>query len=214
VGTIWQTVIISLLGGSVAAWSFELVRSWWRRPMLRPQVDKDRGSLVETKAWAIVTGQDQHEACAVHKIELRQKYARVIVENRGRTMANNCAAAIREIKRTTPSATDFIFRSDLIDVSWSHWPELERNVPAKAYKILDLCHTMIDARDLTQKPNNAKFFVGQKDKLPERLVEHLVMNAEYELCLDVYADNAAPTKLRCRVKVGKNWDDVDIFPLP
>jgi len=44
----------------------------------------------------------------------------------------------------------------------------------------------------------------QKDHSRSVWSEPLVMNAEYELCLDVYDDNAAPTNL-CRVSREK-WE--------
>jgi hypothetical protein len=86
--------MLSLLGswvaaastGAIAAWVLSFIRERWNRPVLEVQIDLERGSVVETGTQ-----------------EAQQKYARLVVHNRGRTLAKNCCGSVDYIKRTDPT---------------------------------------------------------------------------------------------------------------
>jgi hypothetical protein len=96
------TSAISLIGswfvaatsGAIAAWILGFVRDHWNRPLLDVEINNDLGSIVETETTDRLT---------------RQKYARLVVRNNGRTMAHNCCASIDYLKRTDQPARILFF---------------------------------------------------------------------------------------------------------
>src|SRR5271169_1796570 len=95
--------LIAFGGGAVVAWILTSARDFCRRPVLAPSIDHQLGSLVETTA-------DQ---------SIRQKYARLVVRNTGRSMALNAVAVLDYIRRLDREGTQYVFSSDLITMNWS-----------------------------------------------------------------------------------------------
>jgi len=81
--------------------------------MLKTPVDKGPGNrLIEKQKHGRLfnRGHDHHERLQVHKIELRQKYARELSKSGRADNGNNCdGRRSAKLKRTTPSATGFSF---------------------------------------------------------------------------------------------------------
>jgi hypothetical protein len=144
----------------------------------------------------------------------RQKYARLVVRNNGRTMAHNCCAAIDYLKRTDPAGTHFIFRTDLIDLKWSlsHVPTTLRHVPVHGYRLLDVAHSSISKDDLNAGKHGSNVFWIDGDIIPQRLVDEFRMDADYEFHAWIYGDNAAPIEYSFRVKAGRTLHDLVIEP--
>ena len=188
----WVTAATS---GAIAAWLLTYVRERFNRPKLVIEINHDLGSVVESDTRGGVQA---------------QKHARVIVRNTGRAMAKNCCASIDYLKRKGgPTGTEYIFKEDMIDLGWSHSPGGTKNIPSRGFWRLDIARNEISRVNLETKNHSAnKFAVGVAS--PTRLLHHLMMDAEYELHLRAYADNAAPADFSCRVKVGKTFHDLTI----
>lgn len=174
--------------GAIAAWGLNFFRDRWARPRLDITIDYDRGSVVETLT---IDGAAHH------------KYARLVVRNRGGSLAKNCRASIDYIRRTDPAASHFHFRSDLVDLKWSLLTEARTafDIPLRGYRLLDVGHTYISNADVVAKNlSNSKFWIDGAI-LPERLLAELRMNANYEIHIQAHADNAAPVEFSCRIRL-------------
>jgi hypothetical protein len=189
--------------GAIAAWVMNLLRELWSRPRLEIAIDLGLGSVVETS----VTGENEEEIA-------RRTYARVVVRNRGRTLAKDCCAVIDYIKRTNPAAADYVFRSDQIDLYWTLLREASTvlHVPARGYRLLDVGHTEIFENQLTAGNFHNSSFRIDGAILPNRLIPELRMNATYDMHIRTYADNAAPVEMSCRLTVGNTFRDVTFQP--
>jgi hypothetical protein len=149
--------------GAIAAWVLSFIRELWNRPVLRIAIDLGRGSVVESET--------------TEKVPV--KHARLVVDNRGKTLARNCCACIDYMKRIDPTGSHYVFRSDLIDLGWSMLREgaTVLHVPSRGYRLLDVGHTYIakeNALDVT------KFWIDGAI-IPTRLIPELKMNAIYEM---------------------------------
>jgi len=182
---------IAAATGAAAAWIFERTRTHFCRPILRAVIDHELGSLVETETTDGLQ---------------KQKYARIIVHNDGLTMAKNCCACIDFIKREDPRGSNYAFRSDLIDLNWAV-SSSSKNIPSRSYKILDVVHTQISKNEATR---DTAFYID--GRIPYRLARELKAQAGYELHVLIYADNAAPTDISCRINVGSDWTELHIEP--
>jgi hypothetical protein len=184
--------------GAVAGWTLNYIRERWNRPKLELTVDHECGSVVETETNA---GD-------------RQKYARLVVHNRGRTLARNCCAFIDYIKRTDPTGSHYVFRSDLLNLNWSLLREAARilHVPSRGYRLLDVGHTHISESDFSAAKFDKSIFWIDGEIIPNRLLPELRMNTTYEMHIRAYADNAAPAELSCRVILGNTFRDLTFEP--
>jgi hypothetical protein len=183
--------------GALAAWLLTYVREKWNRPRLSLAIDGRGGSLVAAETM----GKDQ------------TIYARLIVRNRGRTLAKNCCAAIDYIKRIDPGS-HYEFATDLIDLKWSllEKPVTFFNVPSGGYRLVDVGHTHISASDFASQKLNYSMFWIDGAILPNRLIPELKMNAAYEMHIRAYADNATPVEFSCRITVGTTFRDISLVP--
>jgi hypothetical protein len=184
--------------GAIAAWVLNLSRERWNRPRLKVEIDLGRGSVVEVET-------DQG---------VRQTYARLVVHNRGRTLAKNCCACIDYIRRTDPTGTHFVFPTDLIDLKWSLLLQATTvfHVPSRGYRLLDVGHTHISAQDFAANNSHKTIFWIDGAIIPNRLVPELRMNATYEMHIRVYADNAVPVEFSCRIRLGATFRDLAFEP--
>jgi len=167
--------MLSLLGswvaaastGAIAAWVLSFIRERWNRPVLEVEIDLERGSVVETSTVQ----------------EAQQKYARLVVHNRGRTLAKNCCGSVDYIKRTDPAQSHYVFRSDLIDLIWSlsHPANTVFHVPSRGYRLLDVGHTQISAEDFDANRLDRSIFCIDGARIPNRLTPEFRMNATYEM---------------------------------
>jgi len=191
IGT-WVTAASS---GALAAWILNFVRERWNRPRLVIEVNETLGSIVET---GTVGGQ------------WVQKYARVLVRNRGRSLARNCCSCIDYVRRIDPKGAQYVFQSELIDLKWSLLGDTLRHVPAGGYRLLDVAHTQVSAADLQAGNHATTIFWIDGERLPERMTPELKTNAVYEMHFLVYGDNAAAVEFSCRVKVGNSVRELSI----
>jgi hypothetical protein len=180
--------------GAISAWVLNYIREIWNRPKLQLAIDTDGGSVVETE-----TAQND-----------QMRYARLIVRNRGRTLAKNCRASIDYIRRSDPSGSQYAFRTDLIDLKWSLLEQSATlfHVPSGGYRMLDVGYTRISASQFAAGNLHSSIFWIDGAIIPNRLAPELKMNAAYEMHIRAYADNASPAEFSCRVVVGPTFRDL------
>jgi hypothetical protein len=181
-------LLITFFGGAVVAWILTWARDYFRRPVLGPSVDHRFGSLVETTTV---------------NAKVRQKYARIVVRNNGRSMALNAAMTVDYVKRIDPEGTEFVFSTDLIDLPWSNG--MANKIPAKSRRLVDVVSNQQEVN-----ASSENFLFGFASPVPVRLANELKTPAAYELHALVYADNCKPAELSFRVKVGRTWDELEI----
>jgi hypothetical protein len=180
--------------GAIAAWVLSYIRERWNRPKLSLEIDLGLGSVVESET-------DKKAPV---------KHARLVVRNKGRTLARNCCASIDYIRRTDPTGSHYVFHSDLIDLYWSLQVNGTSlfNVPSRGYRLIDVGQTYV------AKENGSdiiKFWITGAI-IPNRLVSELKINATYDLHIRAYADNAAPVEIACRITVGNTYRNLDLQP--
>jgi hypothetical protein len=177
--------------GAIAAWVLTYCREQWNRPKLHIAIDNNAGSVVETDD---IAGN-------------KSRYARLVIRNRGATLAKNCCVSIDYIKRTDPTGSDFVFRTDLIDLKWSllEKPVTTFNVSSKGHRLVDVGHTYIAKSDFDAQQLHKSGFWIDGAIIPLRLKDELKMNATYEIHVRAYADNASPQELSCLIDVGDTF---------
>jgi hypothetical protein len=204
--TVWVIAALSFIVGGVAMWLYERARDGALRPRLAAQVSDELGSLVETDVTLLV----EAEPGKIQRIPLKQKHARLIVRNKGRGMAYNCEASIYVVRRTNGPSGNYVFQSDLLDLTWSHTGRIVNNIPAGGYKILDLCRSQITKEAFDKGEHASTSFSIASPNVPARLVEQLKMGATYEFQILISADNAKPVRCKCQVRAGQTWSDLQI----
>lgn len=185
--------------GAMAGWVLSYIRDRWTRPRLKVEIDLARGSVVETE-----TTPERD----------RRTYARLVVRNRGRTLAKNCCVCIDYIRATDPAGMNFEFPTDLIDLKWSLLVQATTvlHVPSRGYRLLDVGHTYIAAADFDANNFERSGFWIDGAIIPNRLTPALRMNATYEMHIRAYADNAAPAEFSCRIILGTTFRDLTFEP--
>jgi len=192
--------ISSAASGAVAAWFLTTIRQWLIRPKLVVEINDTLGSTVETD-----TTDDQ----------LRQRYVRLVIRNKGRTLATNCCAFIDYVSRTDNLGTQYIFQTDLIDLGWSLSTDTIKHIPSRGYRLLDVAHTFIRREDLEAKNHSAtQFWINGRPVIPKRLVPEIKMNSRYKIHVLVFGDNAASRKFSCQITVGNTVHDLTIERCP
>jgi hypothetical protein len=182
VGLSWITAAST---GAISAWVLNLLRDIWSRPRLRLSID--HSAVVEMQ-------------------EPPQRYARLTVRNEGRSLAKGCCALVDYIKRTDPTGAHWVFHNDLLDLKWSALlsDTTILNVASGGYRLLDVGVIFIP-KESTEPRFSIPALVH-----PIRLLPELRMNAEYEVHIRAYGDNAAPAEFSCRMRVGRSLSDLTI----
>lgn len=188
--------LVAASTGAISAWVLNFIREIWSRPRLQLAIDSEGGSVVETEDTE--NGQT--------------RYARIAVCNLGRTLARNCCASIDYIKRTDPTGSQYVFRSDLIDLKWSLLKQSATlfHIPSGGYRLLDVGHTHISVSEFVARKFDSAGFWIDGDIIPNRLAPELKMNAKYEMHVRAYADNASPVEFSCRLEVGATFRDLTL----
>ncbi len=196
------TWFVAATSGAIAAWVLSYIRERWNRPKLRVEINLARGSVVESS----VLNNGVETA--------RRTYARLIVHNRGRTLAENCCAYIDYLKRTNPATADYIFRTVVLDLKWSLLVQATTvfHIPSLGHRLLDVGHTEISANNLAAGTFHNFIFWIDAAIIPNRMVPELIINSTYEMHIQVFADNAAPAGCSCRVTVGNAYNILTIVP--
>jgi hypothetical protein len=169
--------------GAISAWVLNWLRDVWNRPVLQLAIDLKGGSVVQMDMPPT-------------------RYARVIVRNRGRTLARSCCVFVDYIRRTDPAGSPYVFHSDLLDLQWSllRSDTTVLNIASGGYRLLDVA--------FTSDGDPPKFCIAAL--LPNRLIPELKMNALYEIHMLAYADNASSKEFSCRIAVGATHTDLTI----
>jgi hypothetical protein len=180
--------------GAIAAWVLTYFRESWNKPKLHIAIDNGAGSVVETDD---VNGN-------------KTRYARLVIRNQGRTLAKNCCVAIDYIKRKDPTGSDFVFRTDLIDLRWSllENPVTTFNVSSKGHRLVDVGHTYLAKSDFDAQRFHKSGFWIDGALIPNRLKDELKINATYEVHIRAYADNASPREFSCCIGLGDTFRDL------